>query len=522
MTNTRVINGRPLWCAKVTFLLLLCLRFCPIAAQQSIPVPDEVIPDVEGRTWRIYDLLDSGKTVVLVFFTSSCQSCWAYYKENTLQQYAARYGPKGVNKAQVIFIESDPTTNIDCLYGRSRCNGFTMGNWVEDANFPVANYERLADLMKINQFPTVVVACPNRRGVKIEQSVGLGVAQLWERTDACPVAYGQNNLGIFNVNTGTEVREVCGPTKLQPGFLLINLGKNEVNTAKMELWWNGRKMQEQGWTGSLPLYGEARIQFDSFRIEEAGKMSIMVGMGINTNDDDVSDNQVDVNMTKAAQFGRRVLLRIQTDEYGSDLYWEVRNASGRVVDYGGNRSVGAQGGGRYPNGAPVSVGAYGPRMQIVDTLLLPAAGCYSIHFVDAFGDGICCNQGTGSYQLVDVDRPNEPLLSGGEFKAYDVRTFHLRTISTTTNLQTLDAAAISLQPTLVTDQFTVQGTLPAQLPVQLTVMDATGRLLTRQWAQSGRNADLQHTFLDVNWPAGVYFLHIQAGQYTTVRSFVVQ
>jgi hypothetical protein len=508
--------------AKVILLLLLCIPFLRISAQQIVPIPDEVIPDVDGRTWRIYKLLDEGKSVILVFFTTSCQSCWAYYKENTLQQYASKYGPQGSNKSQIIFIESDPGTQIDCLYGRTNgCNSFTFGNWIEDANFPVADYTRLADLMQIKQFPTVVVACPNRRGIKIEQGSSLNVAQLWERATACPNAFGARNVGVFNASTGSNIREVCGSLLLNPAFSMVNLGSEDLRNTRIELLWNGKVVQERRWQGFLPLYGETRVQFDTMRVNSAGKLTFRVGID-DIPDEQPENNQLEIDLTQSIQFRKQVILQLETDKFGNDTYWEVRNSAGRVVDSGGNSAIGANGGGRFPNGAPVGRGAYGSRMKITDTLMLPGPGCYSIHFIDGFGDGICCDQGKGYYSLANVDTPNQGLILGGSFQSTDVRTFSLTNGGATSVTEATVFNHIGIYPNPASDA--VQINLDLSEPVQglqYTVFDGLGRI-QHQVPASGKAEGTQNLQFSVqNWPAGMYFLQIQTDKQRVVRSFAV-
>jgi Secretion system C-terminal sorting domain len=508
--------------AKVIFILLLTINFLRVSAQQVVPIPDEVIPDVDGRAWRIYKLLDEGKSVVLVFFTTDCLSCWTYYKDNILQQYAAQYGPNGSNKSQVIFIESDPNTQIDCLYDRSKgCSSFTFGNWVENANFPVADYARLADLMQIKQFPTVVIACPNRRGVKIEQGSSLNIAQLWERATACPNAFGARNVAVFNASTGSDIREVCGSLLLNPVFSMMNLGSEDLRSTKIELLWNGKVVEERRWQGFLPLYGEARIRFDSLRVFSGGKLSFRVGID-DAPDEQPENNQLDIDLTQSVQFMKRVILQLETDKFGSDIYWEVRNSAGKMVDMGGNNLVGPNGGGQFPNGAPVGPGAYGPRMKITDTLMLPGFGCYSIHFVDGFGDGICCGQGRGYYSLSNVDTPNQPLIVGGNFQATDVRTFSLVNGSTSSTAEATTFSALHIYPNPAFD--VVQVNLELSEPVQdltYTMFDQLGRLRHQASVPGKVNGTQNLQFSVYDWSAGIYFLQIQTDKQRVVRSFAV-
>ncbi|MAV42803.1 MAG: hypothetical protein CMC32_04880, partial [Flavobacteriaceae bacterium] len=50
-------------------------------------------------------------------------------------------------------------------------------------------------------------------------------------------------------------------------------------------------------------------------------------------------------------------------------------------------------------------------------------GCYTFTIYDAYGDGICCGYGVGSYSITD-DSGNT-IISGGEFSSVDTSTFRV-------------------------------------------------------------------------------------------------
>lgn len=58
---------------------------------------------------------------------------------------------------------------------------------------------------------------------------------------------------------------------------------------------------------------------------------------------------------------------------------------------------------------------------ITESLCLPA-GCYDLLFIDYYGDGICCGEGAGSYEL-KRDSDNFIAASGGDFDGTDLTAF---------------------------------------------------------------------------------------------------
>jgi len=85
-----------------------------------------------------------------------------------------------------------------------------------------------------------------------------------------------------------------------------------------------------------------------------------------------------------------VTVAIDTDDYGYELYWELTpegNSCGQVTLLSfGNSIVGCDGG-----GAQIATsndpGAYGSNTTIYENLCAPTGDCYSIHYVDDYGDG---------------------------------------------------------------------------------------------------------------------------------------
>lgn len=96
-------------------------------------------------------------------------------------------------------------------------------------------------------------------------------------------------------------------------------------------------------------------------------------------------------------------LSITFDNYPEETSWTLRNASNTTVASGG--TYGSQGDG--------------------STLVIPlciADGCYTFTITDAYGDGMCCSYGNGSYTLTG---PSGTLASGGTFTTSQSTNFCL-------------------------------------------------------------------------------------------------
>jgi hypothetical protein len=102
--------------------------------------------------------------------------------------------------------------------------------------------------------------------------------------------------------------------------------------------------------------------------------------------------------------GNQLILTLVIDNYGPETTWELKSSSGAVLFEGGP----------YPKGQAGAI--------FRDTFCL-ADGCYQFRILDEYGDGICCQYGQGSYNLVDED--GNVVASGGQFGAEETTNFCL-------------------------------------------------------------------------------------------------
>jgi len=98
-----------------------------------------------------------------------------------------------------------------------------------------------------------------------------------------------------------------------------------------------------------------------------------------------------------------VTFNLTLDDYGSETTWELISDTDEIVDAGG----------------PYSDGSNGELLAEAFCLL---DGCYTIYVDDAYGDGICCDYGEGSFEILDSDA-NQIGYSDGNFGNYDYIDF---------------------------------------------------------------------------------------------------
>lgn len=501
-------------------LLVWALVFVlPLSAQlpSGSQAPDFTATDINGQTWHLYDVLAQDKIVVLEVSATWCPPCWAYHNSGAMQDLYAEHGPEGDNRLQVMFVEGDPQTNLDCLYGLPGCNYSSPGSYVDGVDYPIFDNAAIADSFQIVYFPTVLIICPNKKVYEVNP---VGPETLWEKAQECPIAFGTNNAGIFQYNPGTPLYEMCGTTALAPVFNLVNLGSANLQSATIELLWDNATVQTLQWYGDLPRYAEASISLDNWPVSGAGTLKTQVTSVNNGGDDDFSNNVKVNNFSIAPEFNsQQVVLKIRTDNYAMETYWELRDDAGNVLDHGGNENVGPTGGNVIFDLTP-GVGTYPNNALIKDTLHLPAGGCYSLHFVDAYGDGMCCGFGNGYYKLYNIDNPVIPIMTGDEFGAYDDRGFGA--LSASVGVQENSASfGLDMYPNPASDQLFLEWNMPDET-ASGTVYNALGQAVFHFQAEKTGNGRQYAVLSLANWNAGTYWMHLQMGEERVLRQFSVQ
>ncbi|MBK9175274.1 MAG: putative Ig domain-containing protein [Flavobacteriales bacterium] len=104
-----------------------------------------------------------------------------------------------------------------------------------------------------------------------------------------------------------------------------------------------------------------------------------------------------------------VAIRIVLDRYGAETTWNLQTSGGNVVASGGP----------YTN-----QGANGTYPQPDVNLCLPT-GCYTLTVNDSFGDGLCCQYGSGYIAVLDAS--NTPLASASTFTSTIASNFCIGT-----------------------------------------------------------------------------------------------
>ena len=190
-------------------------------------------------------------------------------------------------------------------------------------------------------------------------------------------------------------------------------------------------------------------------------------------------------------------LRITFDDYPEETSWEIKNANNQVVHSGAN------------------YGSQADRSTINIAKKLDTSGCYTLVFKDSYGDGICCNQGNGSYELTNT-ATSEVLASGGSFTSQETKEFCVGTGSSTSFVG--DSGIINME----NKDFVIYPN-PAKnfIIIQMKNSDTASFRIVNQIGQTVRKGKTSDNRVELNdFPSGLYFISVTTLHKTITKRFI--
>ncbi|WP_430410771.1 S8 family serine peptidase [Kordia sp.] len=213
----------------------------------------------------------------------------------------------------------------------------------------------------------------------------------------------------------------------------------------------------------------------------------------------------DVSLTTGGGSGpscSNVSLSITFDDYPEETSWQITNSGGTVVASGGTYASQADG-----STLNIDVGCLDD-------------GCYDFTITDAYGDGICCSFGNGSFTLTNNDS-GATLASGGSFTTSDTTNFCLTAAATTaTNnyvTTTDDTATASFDVKIYPNP--VKG---STLHVTTTQDNASYTITNMMGQQVAKGKVASGTINVERLQTGVYMIQIEAGLKSVTKRFIKQ
>jgi hypothetical protein len=192
----------------------------------------------------------------------------------------------------------------------------------------------------------------------------------------------------------------CGDSAT-PVVVIQNSGYDNITNFSVEYSINNGNTQSHNWSGSLGSLASTAIELPAINYSPTDTNSLNIT---------ISDDENNQNNSNVFYFNQSnsydtsiVTLNLVTDNYASETSWELADSSGYII---------AQ------NGFLTNGNTYNTVIEI------PTSDeCYTFTINDSYGDGICCQYGTGSYSI--SDESGNIIFSGGDFSSTESTIFRV-------------------------------------------------------------------------------------------------
>ena len=281
--------------------------------------------------------------------------------------------------------------------------------------------------------------------------------------------------------------KTCKST-IAPSVKIRNNGNNPITSMTIKYKVNGGPLSSFTWNGSLASMQKVVVALPSYTYDILAQNTLTV---FTTNPNSVTD-QYPKNDTLQFNFATspistdQIKVALRTDNFPQETTWEIKNSLNVVVASGGP----------YPEANKL----------YQTTITLPQADCYSFIITDTGGNGICCANGNGGYEL---SSSGTTLKQGGSFGYSESCEFLMESPLTVAEINKNNPLIVYPNP--FDGSAKVSFYLKQNNEVKLTLYSAFGQLVSTR-SLGTLDAGQHETNLDgQNLPQGVYILQLNTG-----------
>lgn len=307
---------------------------------------------------------------------------------------------------------------------------------------------------------------PNNTGVKVLDGLGQG---------QCAGVIYDYDASVLSIN-GLDPT-YCNISSATPSITLKNNGNLTLTSATISYDFNsGSVTGTIPWTGSLAPTTTTTVNLPTFNFANGANTLTVSSSMPNGVADMNTGNDTKISNWSAFLNGVIVTVDIILDDYGSETTWQVVE-NGNVLYSGGPYSDNND-------------------QTLVSTdVCLNEGMCYDFIIYDAYGDGICCGYGNGSYSVYSG---SNVYASGAQFGTEESTNF-----CPLVGLKELGLSGVKIYPNPADGLITVDFAQEGESTATIRVVNAAGQLITTNQVKG------LSTTLDLrNQADGLYFVEI--------------
>lgn len=273
--------------------------------------------------------------------------------------------------------------------------------------------------------------------------------------------YDPNNSTSYQYDGAIEAinnvpAQLCNQNTVTPSITIKNNGTTTLTSLNIAYQVSGGGPSgNANWSGSLATGATTNHNLTAIDLPNGNVTLTVTASQPNGQTDQNPANNARQQDIMVASPGVQTTFNLTLDNYGSETTWALTTTGGTTLASGGPYSDGQNG-------------------TVVPVQFCLAEGCYNITVNDAWGDGICCQYGTGSFQVVG---PTGVVLASnnGNFTSSATENFCV----SATGINTLEGGVLSVAPNPTNGRLVVD--LPEGMQAGMLVLyDAVGRSVTQQ------------------------------------------
>jgi hypothetical protein len=270
---------------------------------------------------------------------------------------------------------------------------------------------------------------------------------------------------------------------------IYNRGTNNLTAATVNYNINGGSNTVYNWSGNLAI--NAYASFDvTINATSNGTLNANIAFTNGGADQRVLNNTASgvftLPVAPANYTYTSYKFRLQQDLWGSETTWDLKNSSGTTIYSGGP----------YSDKSALPLPAL-----ISSTWTLTNNQCYTFTINDSAGDGLCCTDGNGYYDI-KTNSGSVIVKSGAAFTSSESVTFTTNTLATEVFENSND---VFLYPNPTKNILNIRVSNNFGLPNNYTIYNNLGQIISQKNISSAADLTINTSLLN----NGIYYINIE-------------
>ncbi|NRD23702.1 T9SS type A sorting domain-containing protein [Winogradskyella litoriviva] len=297
------------------------------------------------------------------------------------------------------------------------------------------------------------------------------------------------------VDSGSNEAVLCGGD-FTPQVTLYNPGNLPLTSATVSYYLDSDASTSVSFTGNIPSGGSEIIATPTYNNLAIGDHTFTVSVSNpnGTTDENTGNDMFVFNLEVNPSYTTSsVTFNILTDNYGEETTWSLVDGSGTTLSSG-------------------PLFSYNDATTYQEIIPIPNYNdCYTFTIFDSANDGICCQYGTGNYDLQDEN--GNIIISGGNFTSQESVTFGVQD-PLSINEYDLENQ-IKVYPNPMSDIINIELT-SLNTKVQYAVFNTLGQEIVKGELDSSIVSQINVS----TYQSGVYFVKLSTGTQTITKKLI--